>query len=171
LEYLQEHLCVDCGVSDPVVLEFDHIGEKTAAISALVTACATVAAIEREIEHCEVVCVNCHRRRTARRGRWRRADPSEVSRRPYANASVARNFAHLDSILRSSGCVDCGERDPVVLEFDHIGPKRAKVTTLAWFGCSLQTIDAEIARCQIRCASCHRRVTAQRGRHYRARTA
>jgi hypothetical protein len=167
--YLLAHPCVDCGEDDPVVLEFDHVGEKTAGISALITACVTVDVLDREIEQCEVVCVNCHRRRTAQRARWRRADPSETSRRPYANASVARNFAHLDALLRESGCVDCGEGDPVVLDFDHIGPKRAKVTTLAWYGCSVATIDAEVAQCEVRCANCHRRATAKRAGYYRTR--
>jgi hypothetical protein len=92
-----------------------------------------------------------------------------ATRRRFANASVARNFTHLDAILRRSGCVDCGERDPIVLEFDHVGPKRANVTTLAWFGCSLETIDDEIAECEVRCANCHRRVTAERGGHFRFR--
>jgi hypothetical protein len=171
LRYLIEHPCVDCGQDDPVILEFDHVGEKTATIARLVSDGAKLDILAEEMSRCEVVCVNCHRRRTARRARWRRADASEVSRRPYITAPVARNFAHLDRILRQSGCVDCGERDPLILEFDHVGPKTAKVTSLAWFGCSLKTIDDEIARCEVRCANCHRRVTARRGGHYRVRSA
>jgi endonuclease III len=171
LRYLLEHPCADCGEDDPVILEFDHVGEKTATIARLVSDGAKVDILAAEISRCEVVCVNCHRRRTAQRARWRRADAYEVSRRPYITAAVARNFAHLDGILRQSGCVDCGERDPLVLEFDHVGPKTAKVTSLAWFGCSLMTIDEEIAHCEVRCANCHRRVTARRGGHYRVRSA
>jgi transposase-like protein len=167
LEYLQERPCVDCGESDPVVLEFDHISEKTASISVLVAAGVKLDVLKDEMSRCEVACVNCHRRRTARRGRWRRADPSRAPERPYPSASVARNVAHLDALLSRSACVDCGEHDPVVLDFDHIAAKRDKVTALAWFGCSLETIDAEIERCEIRCANCHRRVTAERGRHFR----
>lgn len=162
---------MDCGESDPVVLEFDHVGEKTSAIARLVGEGVKLDVVNEEISRCEVVCVNCHRRRTARRGRWRRGDAAEAARRPYVNASVARNFAHLEAILQRSGCVDCGEGDLLVLEFDHVGPKHAKVTTLAWFGCGLETIDHEIAQCEIRCANCHRRVTSQRGRHYRVRSA
>jgi hypothetical protein len=153
LRYLVEHPCTDCGEHDPVVLEFDHVGEKTATIARLVSDGAELGILADEISRCEVVCVNCHRRRTARR------------------ASAARNFAHLEAILRRSGCLDCGERDRLVLEFDHVGPKHAKVTSLAWFGCSLETIDDEIAHCEVRCANRHRRVTAQRGGHYRVRSA
>jgi 5-methylcytosine-specific restriction endonuclease McrA len=169
LHYLREHPCVDCGESDPVVLEFDHIGEKTAGIATLVGAGVTLDVVRQEISRCEVVCVNCHRRRTARRGRWRRGQLSEPMKRPYVRAAVARNVAHIDAVLARSACLDCGERDSLVLEFDHVGPKRQKVTTLAWYGCSLELIDSEIAHCEIRCANCHRRVTARRGGHFRFR--
>jgi transposase-like protein len=168
LEYLRGHPCVDCGESDPVVLEFDHIGDKTAAIAALVSDGAPLKTIDTEIARCEVVCANCHKRRTARRARWRRAGPGNPSR-PYATPAIARKFAHLHAILARSPCVDCGEGDPLVLEFDHIRDKRDAVTRLAWHGCSLATIDTEVDKCEIRCANCHRRATASRAGHFRFR--
>lgn len=64
--YLLEHPCLDCGESDPVVLEFDHVtSDKVANVSALLVSRWEV--IADEILKCEVVCANCHRRRTARR--------------------------------------------------------------------------------------------------------
>ena len=54
-----------------------------------------------------------------------------------------------------------------VLEFDHIGPKRASVLILAWSDYSLETIEREIAQCEIRCANCHRRKTAAERGQYR----
>jgi hypothetical protein len=170
LDHLRRTPCVDCGERDPVVLEFDHVREKTANISKLVSDAAPVKAVEAEIARCEVVCANCHRRRTAIRGRWRRAAVSDVSTtRPHMNPNVARNVSHLLEILRRHPCVDCQEGDPIVLEFDHIGPKRALVTQLARDGCSLATIDQEIRQCEVRCANCHRRVTAMRADHFRFR--
>ena len=64
--YLAEHPCVDCGESDPVVLEFDHRGDKSFTIgrSFRYLRWETILA---EIAKCDVVCANCHRRRTARR--------------------------------------------------------------------------------------------------------
>jgi hypothetical protein len=63
--------------------------------------------------------------------------------------------------LRTHPCVDCGESDPVVLDFDHVtGEKRAEVSTLARGGHRLKTVKAEMAKCEIRCANCHRRRTS-----------
>ncbi len=61
----------------------------------------------------------------------------------------------------SRPCVDCGEPDPIVLEFDHVrGEKRADVDSLITVGCSRALLLAEIAKCDVRCANCHRRRTA-----------
>lgn len=67
--YLLEHPCIDCGEKDPVVLEFDHINnDKLDNICALATSGVPIERIINEIQKCEVVCSNCHRRRTAKRG-------------------------------------------------------------------------------------------------------
>ncbi|MEN3273201.1 MAG: bifunctional UDP-N-acetylglucosamine pyrophosphorylase / glucosamine-phosphate N-acetyltransferase [Actinomycetota bacterium] len=69
--YYLEHPCVDCGESDPIVLQFDHVrGVKYKAIADMVRAVSSWAAIAREIEKCEVRCANCHWRRTAKQFNW-----------------------------------------------------------------------------------------------------
>jgi 5-methylcytosine-specific restriction endonuclease McrA len=66
-------------------------------------------------------------------------------------------------------CVECGENDPVVLEFDHItGSKRKTVTELAGQGYSLETVKKEIAKCQVLCANCHRQKTSKELGWFRA---
>jgi hypothetical protein len=84
---------------------------------------------------------------------------------PYkerARNSAKRNRKYLDEILALSKCIDCGENDPVVLEFDHIrGKKECEITRMADSGVSIKKLDEEISKCEIRCANCHKK------RHYK----
>jgi hypothetical protein len=66
LGYFETHPCVDCGESDPVVLEFDHLRDKKFDIASGIHY-RPWALILEEIAKCQVVCANCHRRRTAKR--------------------------------------------------------------------------------------------------------
>jgi hypothetical protein len=116
-------------------------------------------ALLREISVCEVVCVNCHRRRTGKRGGSWRLDPASLEQSTYLLRGEARNLAFVRDTLLRSCCVDCGLSDLVVLEFDHVVNKHANVTQLARRGCSLDCLKREIAKCEIRCANCHRRRT------------
>lgn len=70
INYLCENPCTDCGESDILVLEFDHLKDKKSEIYPLIIRPAGLPELIRELEKCEVVCANCHRRRTARRGRY-----------------------------------------------------------------------------------------------------
>lgn len=69
-EYYSTHPCVDCGESDPVVLEFDHIQEKYSNIARMANRSFSIGKINSEIAKCEVVCSNCHKRRTAKKFKW-----------------------------------------------------------------------------------------------------
>lgn len=66
LEFFATHPCVDCGEDDPVVLEFDHLRDKEFDISQGYYSRPWSVVLE-EIDKCEVVCANCHRRRTCTR--------------------------------------------------------------------------------------------------------
>lgn len=66
--YLKEHPCLDCGESDIIVLEFDHVrGKKSSPISTAIRHCWSIEKLQKEIEKCEVRCANCHRRVTHKR--------------------------------------------------------------------------------------------------------
>lgn len=72
-----------------------------------------------------------------------------------------RNREFLWKFLSEHPCEKCGEKDPVVLEFDHLNPKdkEANVANLISGGYSLKTVQKEMGKCRILCANCHRRVT------------
>ena len=66
LDYFSLYPCADCGESDPVVLEFDHLRDKKFNIGSALPYRNWESVLD-EIAKCEVVCSNCHRRRTAKR--------------------------------------------------------------------------------------------------------
>jgi hypothetical protein len=66
MKYFSTHPCCDCGETDPLVLEFDHLRDKRFNIGSALPY-RNWESILAEIEKCEVVCANCHRRRTGRR--------------------------------------------------------------------------------------------------------
>lgn len=163
-EILKSNRCADCGERDMAVLEFDHVRGKRKGICQLMGEGLDVKELKKEVERCEVVCVNCHRRRTATRANWRRSDPAWRARPGPLLRGEARNVDYMYGVLEASGCADCGTTDLCVLEFDHVGKKRGNVSKLAQDGVSLATLKAEIAVCVVRCANCHRRRTRQQTR-------
>ena len=64
MKYLTQHPCSDCGETDPLVLEFDHLSDKSFGIAGGLRY-RSWDLVLAEIEKCEVACANCHRRRTA----------------------------------------------------------------------------------------------------------
>ena len=66
--------CTDCGViypGEPWLTDFDHVrGIKKYNISQMLTR-GSWTLLKEEIAKCELVCLVCHRRRTASRGNWK----------------------------------------------------------------------------------------------------
>jgi Zn finger protein HypA/HybF involved in hydrogenase expression len=232
-EYLMAHPCVDCGETDLVVLDFDHVGAKTSAVSAMIANGVSSARIEAEIKKCDVRCANCHRIRTAES--WIREElalqipidqvqksrprpqqlllaeamelrtcrvcgaaklllefpvrsPSRQTRqwiclacqRIYSQAWYKRNRAHQIAAARKNNlrrreraaiqvravrqqlaCIGCGESNPLVLDFHHLGRKTADISTMVRSGLPSSRIEEELAKCEPLCANCHRRKTAE----------
>jgi hypothetical protein len=68
----------------------------------------------------------------------------------------------VDTYLAIHPCVDCGESSIELLDFDHRDPaeKRATVNRLTTVA-GWRTVRAEIEKCDVRCANCHRQRTAR----------
>jgi hypothetical protein len=69
-QYLLTHPCSSCGESDPAVLEFHHVGEKSWEVGRMIAQGYGTDAIAAEISQCIVLCANCHRRLTAKENKW-----------------------------------------------------------------------------------------------------
>jgi len=178
-EFLSASKCADCGTCDFAVLEFDHreVGKKSYEVSRLISNPISWQSVSAEIAKCDVVCANCHRRRTARHFGWRkmlgleslelptlpkRGTP-EYERIKSMRSRLARQHRNRSLIydhLSTHSCELCGEGDPVVLDFDHTKDKRREVTLIATFG-GWDDLLHEMAKCRVLCANCHRRHTAQ----------
>ncbi len=95
----------------------------------------------------------------------RKTYATSIAYRQSSKASHARcaleNHRFIYQYLKVHPCVDCGNPDPLVLQFDHIvlTDKRDCVTGLSQR--SRVCIEAEIAKCAVRCANCHAKKTAQ----------
>lgn len=80
---------------------------------------------------------------------------------------IAERRAMTDELLLKSECIDCGEKNIVLLQYDHcFGVKSRCVSSMANNGYKVQRIMDEIAKCQCVCVSCHMIRTASR---YRSR--
>ena len=102
-------------------------------------------------------------RHAYRRSHYERNKPDYVGR-AMAEMRMKREDALvlLHEHLRKHPCVDCGETDILALEFDHVDPTTKVMDIGAMVGSrSWQAIVAEMQKCVVRCANCHRRRTAR----------
>ncbi len=72
-----------------------------------------------------------------------------------------RNYKYIWAYKSTHSCIDCGESDPVVLDFHHRDPNTKKRSLAGMRSRSIEMIQKEIDKCDILCANCHRRRHAQ----------
>ncbi len=108
----------------------------------------------------------------AKAAEWRRANPEkqkELSKKYSAAHSERRKAAQAQKRefvkqAKDVPCTDCGVKYPYyVMDFDHRDPddKVFGLSAKARFK-SLSSIEAEIAKCDVVCANCHRERTHRR---------
>lgn len=83
------------------------------------------------------------------------------SRRQSSIKNRRKNQKYLESYLYDHPCVDCGESDIRVLEFDHIADDKLSEVTIM-VDHSLAKMISEISKCEVRCSNCHRKITHER---------
>lgn len=113
------------------------------------------------------------RERDKNRKRQMRQDGDAYAKvRENQNAQREIKRRWICDYLSENPCVDCGEADILVLEFDHRGdvPKLKDVVTMLNSTYSLRMLQEEVAKCDVRCANCHKRKTYERfGETYRTK--
>jgi len=95
---------------------------------------------------------------------YRRNKPYYLRKAAERNRVVKQSAnAFVASYLKTHPCVDCGENNILVLEFDHKDPssKDGEVSVIITRSGSLKRLKEEISKCDVRCANCHRIKTAR----------
>jgi len=73
------------------------------------------------------------------------------------------NKEYVQQIKENSKCVDCGETNSLLLDFDHVrGEKKMCISNMAHQAYSLESIKEEMTKCETRCSNCHRLATYKR---------
>ncbi len=108
-------------------------------------------------------CRQCQKEYSA--ARWKKFDASTRQRqrmrvKAAAKKRLQRNTRNLLTYLANHPCVDCGENDPLVLDFDHVRGEKVREVSQLVIHASWKRVEEEIEKCVVRCANCHRRKTA-----------
>lgn len=103
--------------------------------------------------HC-TFCVLANR--DYQRGRYQELDKTKLQ--IYQKTHYAKRTALIRGVkTQRGGCMDCGYNDnPVALDFDHRNPDEKLFAIGAGRNRSLDTLFLEMAKCDVRCANCHR---------------
>jgi hypothetical protein len=128
--------------------------------------------IRTEIEKCELLCANCHARfhRTESgvealtsggemglsSGKITEETLVELEEAGYTKTDRLRSWASL--YKRDRGCQNCGESDPVSLQFHHEnGDKTLGVGAMVSDSYPTKEVLVEVEKCTVLCANCHRK--------------
>jgi hypothetical protein len=99
--------------------------------------------------------------------RWSRTDAGTASRERKKRQYAERRRI-LDAFKLAEGCADCGYAEyACALDFDH-RPGEVKVGGVSSMlaGCSMERVWAEVEKCDVVCANCHRvRTLVERKQH------
>jgi hypothetical protein len=88
--------------------------------------------------------------------RWQLANPDKVRASQAAFRAKSRNLA----LGLKTACIECGETHPACLDFHHRDPaaKEGTVARLVAKNVKLERVKAEIEKCDVLCANCHRKL-------------
>lgn len=105
---------------------------------------------------------HCTQCRKITESRWRDSNRQHLREKSkdqtHHNKIVCRSYVF--EYLKSNHCIDCDEDNILLLDFDHLEPSDKKYSIGKMLnsrgGVSLVKLKAEIDKCVVRCANCHR---------------
>ena len=148
--------CTDCGLSDPRVMEADHVrGIKKKAVSEYVYWASNggIPEMRKELELCEPRCCYCHRLVTKKRRGCN----------VYKTQAYRLNIVNKIK-LKIGECKACKRKVEHVnyagFDFDHRDEQEKKISISRLVHKSQKVFDSllmpEIAKCDLLCANCHK---------------
>tara|TARA_Y100000593_G_scaffold12269_3_gene22466 strand:- start:19945 stop:20400 length:456 start_codon:yes stop_codon:yes gene_type:complete len=82
------------------------------------------------------------------------------------NLKLDRRRRKILGVLSSQGCIDCNERNPLLLEFDHVIGDKEFCISDQFLRKPWDVIEEEIEKCVVRCKNCHAIKTIIEHNHY-----
>jgi hypothetical protein len=124
---------------------------------------------QNEIKLCDIICGNCHAIETANERKSRPLSMKPTAVRMRNNMKPRQDIVLAEKLKRGS-CIDCKLKFTAelqtVFEFDHL-PKFTKTMNISRMVVqlseySLDDIENEMQKCDLRCIRCHRIMTTKR---------
>jgi hypothetical protein len=106
-------------------------------------------------------CRECHRKSVVGSQRTHREAFLKRLQR-YNDRKRNESRRHVFDYLSTHPCIDCGESDVIVLDFDHQRDKKHTISQLIISNKPWSYILNEIEKCEVRYANCHRKRTAEK---------
>ena len=90
---------------------------------------------------------------------WARRNRTRTGRRR------SKQMREIIDSAKKGGCIRCGEKDIVCLDLHHRNPSEKSFTIgkRKAVGAGIQRLKDEIAKCDVVCANCHRKLHASEG--------
>ena len=114
----------------------------------------------KEMRPIEMFYVSSEARQAHKEGRTRLHRPCRICKRESNMARIQPRRDLMDQVKADRGCAECGlvmPDHPEVFDFDH-APGSDKLRHVADFATkgTIEELLAEIAKCEVVCANCHR---------------
>lgn len=122
---------------------------------------------KRRADGLQTYCIDCSKEHSKKCYKNFSEDKKQEIKKLATNKRI-RNTQFLWDFLKRNPCIDCGEADPIVLDLDHIRDKVINVSDLVQQAGSIERIQEEINKCEVRCANCHRRKTSKQFDWYKS---